>query len=144
MLGDQIKSDMTAAMKAQEPLRLSVLRGIASELNYKKIEVQRELEDTDVVAVLQKEAKKRREAIEVYQKAGRPESARKEQDELAIIQKYLPVLLTEDQIKAQISALPELSGVTEFSQAMRIVSPLFRGKADGGIVAKIVKEQFSS
>jgi uncharacterized protein len=143
MLADQIKSETTAAMKAGDPLRLSVLRMIVSELNYKKIDVQRELSDEDVVAVLQKEAKKRREAIEAYSKAGRTDSASQEAQELKIIEAYLPAQMSEDEIRDQIFKIKELEGVTEFGQAMKIVSPMFRGKADGGLVAKIVKEKLA-
>ncbi len=137
MLSDQIRSDMTAAMKAKQPLLLSVLRGIASELNYKKIELQRELTDTDVVAVLQKEAKKRRESIEAYTKAGRSESAAQEAEELKILEVYLPKQLSEDEIRAEMG---DLSVFTNFSDAMRTLSAKFKGRADGALVVKIVKE----
>lgn len=138
MLSDQIRLDMTAAMKAQEPLRLSVLRGISSELNYKKIELQRELADTDVVAVLQKEVKKRKEAIEAYTKAGRAESAAKETEELGILETYLPKQLTEEEIKAEMG---DLSRFASFPEAMKELSQNFRGRADGALVVKIVKEK---
>lgn len=137
MILDQIKTDTIAAMKAGEPLRVSVLRMLSSEANYKKIDVQRELTDEDMLTVLNKEAKKRREAIEAYSAAGRTESAEKEAAELKILQAYLPTLMTEDEVKNQISKL-ELP--KDFGQAMKIVSPQFRGKADGSVVAKIVKE----
>ncbi len=138
MLADQIRTDTIAAMKAKSVLLLSVLRGISSELNYKKIELQRELTDLDVVAVLQKEAKKRREAIEAYQKAGRPESVAKEAEELKILEVYLPKQLTEDEIRAEIG---DLSMYSDFSSAMRVLSSKFKGRADGALVVKIVKEK---
>ena len=141
MLADQIRADMTAAMKSKEALLLSVLRGITSELNYKKIELQRDLADMDVVAVLQKEAKKRREAIEAYTKANRADSASKEAEELKILEQYLPKQLSEEEIRAEIG---DLTRFTSFQQAMKELSDKFRGRADGAVVVKIVKEQFPS
>jgi uncharacterized protein len=144
MIAAQIQQDIVSAMKAGQALKLSVLRMVSSELNYKKIEVQRELTDEDVVLVLRKEAKKRTEAIVAYESAGRSESATQESQELGILQSYLPVQMSEEQLKDQISKLKELEGITDFGQAMRIVSPLFKGKADGGLVAKIVKEKIAA
>lgn len=137
MLIDQIKSDTILAMKAGDPLRVSVLRMLSSEFNYKKIEVQRELTDEDIMAVINKEAKKRREAIIAYTAANRADSVAQETAELKILEAYLPTLMTEEEVRAEITKI-ELPA--DFGQAMKIVSPMFRGKADGGIVAKIVKE----
>ncbi len=137
MILDQIRADTIAAMKSGDSLRLSVLRMLLSEANYKKIDVQRELTDEDILSVLAKEAKKRREAIESYTKAGRADSAAKEAEELKILQAYLPTLMPEEEVRAEISKL-ELPA--DFGQAMRIASPLFKGRADGSLVAKLVKE----
>lgn len=139
MLADQIRLDMTAAMKAQKPLLLSVLRGVSSELNYKKIELQRELTDLDVVSVLQKEVKKRKEAIEAYTKAGRADSAAKETEELGILEAYLPKQLSEEEIRTEMG---DLSRFSSFPEAMKELSSKFRGRADGALVVKIVKETF--
>jgi uncharacterized protein len=144
MIADQIRTDIITSMKSGAALRLSVLRMISSEINYKKIEVQRELTDEDTLSVLQKEAKKRREAIDSYEKANRSEAAAKEKEELEIIQNYLPTLLSEEEIRSQISNIKELEGLTEFGQVMRIVSPMFKGKADGSMVARIVKEKLAA
>lgn len=137
MLITQIKEDLITSMKAGSSLRTSVIRMLISELNYKHIDLQRDLTDEDVTAVLLKEAKKRREAIEAYEKGGRVEQAAQEKAELEILQDYLPKQMSEDDVRAEISKL-NLSG--EFGQAMRVVSPLFKGKADGQMVARIVKE----
>lgn len=137
MLADQIRLDLTSSMKASEALKTSVLRMLLSELNYKKIEVQRELEDADVILVLQKEAKKRREAIDAYTKGGRTEQANVEAQELEILQAYLPKQMSEQEVKDEILKM----GLTgEFGVAMRQVSPVFKGRADGQMVARIVKE----
>ena len=135
---DLIKADLTLAMKSGDGLKVSVLRMLSSEFNYKAIEVQRELTQEDVLAVLNKEAKKRREAIDSFGKAGRPEQVEKEKKELEILSVYLPTLMSEDEVRAEIA---KLDLPKDFGQAMRMASPLFKGKADGGMVNRIVKEK---
>ena len=137
MLLDTVKTDLVAAMKSGQALKLSVLRMVSSELNYRKIEVQRELTDEDVVVVLNKEAKKRREAIASYNAANRPEQAKKEEEELAILQAYLPALMSEEEVRAELAKM-DLPG--DFGGAMRVAAPIFKGRAEGGMVAEIVRQ----
>lgn len=146
MLIDQIKADLVVAMKAQDALTVSVLRMLLSEFNYKKIDVQRELTDEDVVAVLLKEAKKRREAIDSYTAGGRAEQAESEQKELEILQKYLPVQMTEEEVLEVIKGLSNevIKDGADFGQVMRVVSPMFRGRADGKLVAQVVQKWLQS
>jgi uncharacterized protein len=140
MLTDKIKSDLIESMKARDEVRTMVIRMLLSEMNYKRIELQKDLEEGDVVATIQKEVKKRREAIESFTAGGRTEQAAAEQKELEILKKYLPEQMTEEQVAMEIKAIPELAGLTEFGQIMKIVAPRFRGKADGGMVAAVVKK----
>lgn len=125
-------------MKSRETLKVSVLRMLLSELNYKQIDVQRELTQEDVVQVLNREAKKRREAIESYTAAGRGEQVQKERQELEILQAYLPKMMSEIEIEKEIEKM-DLPG--DFGQAMRVVAPIFKGRADGSLVAKLVHEK---
>ncbi|KKS33033.1 MAG: hypothetical protein UU93_C0003G0041 [Candidatus Amesbacteria bacterium GW2011_GWA2_42_12] len=138
---NKVKSDLTTAMKAGDPLRLSVLRMLVSALGYKQIDLHRDLTDEEVISVVGNEAKKRREAVESYTKAGRADSAEKEGQELKILQAYLPTMMTEDEVKTE---LVKLELPKDFGQAMRIAAPIFKGKADGGVVAGIVKQLISS
>lgn len=144
MLVDQIKTDMTAAMKSGEGLRVLVLRMLLSEINYEQIRVQRDITDADVQMVLSREVKKRREAIESYGAAGRESQANSERVEMEILQEYMPEMMTPEEIKKQIGMIKEIEGVKEFGQVMRIVSPMFKGKADGSVVAGIVKEMLAA
>lgn len=137
MLSDRIRNDLNAAMRAGGALRVSVLRMVLSALNYKKIELQRELTEADETAVVQNEAKKRREAIESYRAGGRPEQEKQEAQELEILQAYLPKQMTEEEIGNEIK---RLNLPQDFGQAMKMAAPMFKGRADGGLVAKIVKE----
>lgn len=140
MLADTIKNDMTAALRAGDAFRTSVLRMVMSELNYKKIEVQRELTDADVVVVLQKEAKKRKESVESYTAGGRAEQAESEGRELLILNEYLPASLSEDEIREE---LGKMGLPNDYPSAMKLAAPAMKGRADGSIVAKIVKEMIS-
>ena len=155
MMADQtlylrLKAELTAALRAGEVLKLSVLRMLVSELGYKQIEVRaslpagrQDLTDEDVVVVLNKEAKKRREAIESFTKGNRPEQAQKEQQELEILQVYMPKMLTEEEIRNEILKIREIDGITEFGQVMKVVAPRFKGRADGGLVARLVNEKIN-
>jgi len=82
---DRIKAEMVAAMKSGDALKVSVLRMLVSALGYKRIDLQRDLTNEEVILVVQNEAKKRREAIESFEKGGRPEQAAKEKQELEIL-----------------------------------------------------------
>ena len=147
MLADRIRTDLTTAMKAGESLRVSVLRMLLSELNYKKIDLQRELLEEDVAGVIRKEAKKRREAIESYRTGGREEQARVEEEELAILAEYLPKQMAEAEIRGEVIKLIESLSTKEkadFGKVMKVVSPVFRGRADGGMVAMVVRELIES
>ena len=135
---DLIKQDLVAAMKSGVGLKVSVLRMLISSFGYKQIDVQHDLTDEEVMAVIANEAKKRRESIESFQKAGRSEQVEKEKQELAILSVYLPTLMSEEEVKAEIAKL-ELP--KDFGQAMRVAAPMFKGKADGGLVAKLVHEK---
>lgn len=133
----QIRTDLNAAMKAGDSLKVSVLRMVLSAFNYKKIDLQKDLTEADEIAVLQNEAKKRREAIESYRAGGRTEQEEQEAKELEILQAYLPEQMGEEEIRNEIK---KLNLPSDFGQAMKIAAPMFRGKADGGMVARIVRE----
>lgn len=140
---DRIKTDLVTAMKSGDALRVSVLRMLTSALGYKRIEVQRDLTEEDVISVVQNEAKKRREAIESFEKAGRAESVAKERQELGILQAYMPEMMTEDEIRNEILEIREIDGITDFGQVMKVVAPRFKSRADGGLVARLVNEKIS-
>lgn len=140
MLNQQIKDDMVSALKSGDTLKVSVLRMLLSEINYKQIDLQRELKDEDIVGVIAKEVKKRNEAVASFKAGGRNEQAESEAKEGEILKVYLPEMMSEDDIKKQLAEIAEIQGIKEFGQVMRVVSPVFKGKADGSTVAKIVKE----
>lgn len=137
MLSDKIRQEMTAAMKAEDKVRLVTLRMLVSEINYKQIDLQRELTDADVVGVIQREVKKRREAIDSYKSGGREEQAKLEMQEMQLLEVYLPKQMSEEEVKSE---LLKMDLPKDFPGAMKIASGAFKGKAEGAMVARTVKE----
>jgi len=134
---------MKQALKAGEKERLTVLRGLKSELKYKQIDKVDELTDDDAIAVLSSAAKKRRESIEQFQKGGREDLVKKEQAELAIITSYLPEQLSEEKLHQIISDAIAESGADspqKVGLVMKVVMPKIKGQADGKLVNKLAME----
>lgn len=136
----RLSEELNTALKARDQTRVDTLRMLLSELNYKKIELQKDLTEEDILGVIKKEAKKRREAIESFKMGGRQAQADQEAAELAILEAYLPVQLSLADIRDRILGIKEIEGLTDFGQVMRIVAPKFKGAADGAIVAGAVKD----
>lgn len=141
---DQLQSDLTVAIKARDELRSSTLRMALAAITTEEVagKAARELSDEDVLTVLGREAKKRREAAEAYDDANRPELAARERDELSVLTAYLPEPLSADELAAIVSAAVAEAGVTGPSgmgAVMKIVQPQVKGRADGGQVAALVK-----
>ena len=150
-LKDTLKSDLTAAMKAGDETGRSTLRMALSAITNAEVagEEAVELTDDQVMAVLQAEAKKRSEAAEIYAQAGRTEAAQKEQAELAVLERYLPAAMSDDEIKAIVTeevAAAAAAGNTG-PKAMGLVVKAVRARvgagADGSVVANLVKAALS-
>lgn len=150
MLKDKIQGDLKQAMIARDELRLSTIRMLKSALQY--FEIQKggagySATDEDVIEVVGREIKKRRESIEMFEKGGRQELADKEKKELEILQTYLPEQLTEEEIRKLVDEAIAQTGATQMSdmgKVMGFLSPKTKGKADGGMVSSIVREKLNS
>ena len=148
-LQEKIESDFKEAFKAGDVLRRSVLVMLKAAILNKSKEKggSATLRDEDVLAMISLEIKRRREVIPQYRAGGRDDVAEKEEKEIAILSYYLPPQLSDDEIakiadEAIIQARAE--GEKDFGKVMAIVSPKTKGKAEGGRVAKIVKEKLLS
>jgi uncharacterized protein YqeY len=149
MLKDTIQEDLKQAMLERDEEKLSTIRMLKSALQY--FEIQKggagyEATDEDVIDVVGREIKKRRESIEMFEKGSRQELADKEKKELEILQKYLPEQLSEEEIRKLIDEAIATTGATtiqEMGKVMAILSPQIKGKADGGMVSTIVREKLS-
>jgi len=148
MLYQKIKEDLNEALKSGDTLRISVLRMVLSSFHNKEIEKKgknqnSELTEEEIIEVLKREAKKRKEAIETYLKGNRNDLADKEKKELEIIIAYLPKQLSEEEIKKIVQeAIKKLGAQSEkdFGKVMGFLMKELKGKADAGLVSQIVKE----
>lgn len=145
-LKEKISDDMKAAMKSGEKLRLETLRTVRAALLEKEIELRGSgtaITSDQEMGVLTTAAKKRREAIELYEKGGRPDLSEQETRELAIIQEYLPKQLSETELKDIIREVMSQTGATasgDFGKVMPLVMKQAKGKADGKMIQELVKK----
>lgn len=137
-----LQDEMKTAMKARDQARLDALRLLVSSLKYAEVDTPN-MSDEQVTAVLQKEAKKRREAIEAYTAAGRTEAAEKETYELSVINAYLPQMMSEEAVRAKVAEVLASKQFDNFGAAMGAAMGALKGQADGGVVSSIVKELFA-
>ena len=146
-LKDQLQSDLTEAIRAQDELTMATLRMALSAITNAEVSGKeaRQLSDDEVVGVLTSEAKKRREAAESFDAGGATERADRERAELGVLQRYLPEQLTEAEIQAIVAeavaaaAAEGKTGPAAMGAVMKVVTPQTRGRADGGQVAALVK-----
>lgn len=139
----KLAEDMKTAMKAKDAARLSTIRMVNSVIKNREIDQRRELSDDEVVAVISSSLKQRRDSIEQFKAGGRQDLVDKEEAELAILISYLPQQLTEDEIRDIVkSAIAETSATSakDMGKLMKAVMPKTKGKADGALVNKVVKE----
>ncbi|MBI2029749.1 GatB/YqeY domain-containing protein [Candidatus Gottesmanbacteria bacterium] len=144
MLIDTIKSDLVIATKRQDPEELKTIRYILSEINYAKIDKQRELSDQEIILILQKEVKKRQEAIELMKKADRNELVTEEENKLRFITKYLPELMTNEEIMVVIKQTKDKMPNAQMGQLIGAVMGSLKGRADGSKVAMLVTQSMTS
>ncbi|NLL21534.1 MAG: GatB/YqeY domain-containing protein [Firmicutes bacterium] len=142
-LMQRLLDDQKRAMKAGEKLRLSVIRFLRSELKNAEIARKEPLNEGEAVAVVQRELKRRKEALLDYEKANRPDLVEELQEEIKILSEYLPPQLSESEIKEMVSAAITELGVSskkEMGKLMGYLMPRVKGKADGSLVKKVVEE----
>jgi len=144
MLYAKIKSDLITALKLGDSYLVGILKLITTELSYAQVDYkQGDLPDEEVVKVLMKEAKKRKDSIETYTKVGAPDRAESERKELEIIEKYLPEMMSEADLKLEIAKIASDTGLTG-GRLMGAVMGKLRGKVDGSLVQKVVNQEFAS
>jgi hypothetical protein len=146
-LNEQLIEAMKTAMKARDSLRLNAIRLIRTAIKNREIDERRELGDQEVIGVLSTLVKQRKESAQVYREGGRPELAEKEEQELAIIQEFLPAQLDEAEVRAIIEAVVAETGATsmkDMGKVMKIVTGKTLGRADGRLVSDLVKARLSA
>jgi len=139
----KLSDDLKQALRSGDTLRCSVIRMLLSAINYSEIAKQATLTDSDILGVISKEIKQRKESIEAYKTAGRLELAAKEEAEMAILKAYLPEQMSYEEITALVKKLIAevgCNGQRDKNKLMPKLIPLVKGKADGQEVNTIVNE----
>ncbi|GJM06683.1 MAG: aspartyl-tRNA amidotransferase subunit B [marine bacterium B5-7] len=143
-LKQQLQDDMKAAMRAKEKSRLGVIRLINAAIKQREIDERIELDDTQVLAVLEKMVKQRRDSITQYEKAERQELADVEAAEIQLIQAYLPEQLSTEEIQQLVDAAVQSTGAAsmrDMGKIMGVLKPQLQGRADMSAVSKLIKDK---
>ena len=143
----QINEDMKSAMRARESARLSTIRMLLAAMKQREVDERIELTDADILAIVDKMIKQRRESIAQFDKGGRPELAEAEKAEIAVLGAYLPQQMSEAEVAAAIDAALAETGaksLADMGKLMAVLKPQLAGKADMAEVSKLVKSRLSN
>lgn len=141
MITEKISLDLNTSLKAGDKEKVSVLRMVKAALKNEEINKRHPLSDEEAYTILEKLLKQRRDAFLLYEKGNRPELASKEKNEMTIIEAYLPKKMSEEEIKKEIINIIKKEEDKDFGKVMGKVMSQLKGKADGSIISKIVKEE---
>ncbi len=144
MLLDKINASIIESLKSGDNTKVSTLRFLVAALKNAEIELQpqgKTLDDAVVISVIAKQVKQHKESIEAYTKAGRAELAAKEQAELGILQTYLPAQMGDGEVREIVKRAVGESVSKDMGSLMKLIMPQLKGKADGGLVKRIVEEE---
>ena len=141
-LKEQLTADMKEAMKSHDKDRLAVIRMVRGAIRQQEIDGQKELSDEDVIAVMSKEIKMRRDSIEEFKKGGREDLIAKTQAEIAVLMPYMPAQLSEDEVRELVKAAVAETGAAtpkDMGKVMGVLMPKVKGRADGKLVNTLVR-----
>lgn len=139
----RLQADLTTARKAQDKPRTLLLGTILADIKNRKIELRRDPTDEDVIEVLRKGVKRRRESIEAYDKGGRTDLSDKERAEVTALEQYLPAQVGDEEIRAAVRAAIG-AGAANIGAVMGKVMPQFKGRAEGGTINAIAREELAA
>jgi uncharacterized protein YqeY len=146
VLKQRLTDDMKAAMKGGDKTRLAVIRLVNAAIKQREVDERIELTDDQVLAVLDKMVKQRRDSVAQYEQAGRSELAEQEQYEIGVIQDYLPAALSEAEILALVDeaiAATGAAGMKDMGKVMGSLKPKLQGRADMGAVSALIKQKLA-
>ena len=136
----RLQADLNASRKAQDKPATLLLGTVLSEIKNRRIELKRDPNDAEVVEVLRKSIKRRRESVEMYEKGGRADLAAKERSEAAALEQYVPAQVGDEELRAAVNAAIT-GGATTIGAVMGKVLPQFRGRAEGATINAIAREE---
>jgi hypothetical protein len=138
----RLQGDLVTSRKSGDKARTLLLGTILADVKNRGIELRRDLTDDDVVEVIRRGIKRRRESVEMYRKGARDDLADKEQAEVMMLESYLPAQVSDDELRAAVRAAIA-GGAASIGAVMGKVMPQFKGRAEGGTISAIVKEELS-
>lgn len=138
-----MQDELNASRKAQDKAQTLLLSTIISDAKNRRIELMRDLTDDDVVDVIRKGIKRRRESVDMYTKANREDLAAKERGEASALERFLPPSVSEDELRAAVRAAIA-GGAKNIGAVMGKVMPQFKGRAEGGDINRIAKEELAA
>ena len=144
---NKILEDLKMAMKNQDKETLSVIRMVKGAITLEEINTKKELSDDDIIAIIAKQIKTRKESIVEFEKGNRQDLIDQTQKEIEIWNQYMPEQYSEEKVKSMIDDIFEKinpTGISDMGKVMKEVTPLLRGKADMSFVIKIIKEKLSN
>ena len=142
MLRESIANDMREGMKARDPVRVGALRMLMAAVKNTEVEKRHELSDDEVLEVVTREAKRRRESIEAFAKGGRTDLVDKETGELSVLEAYLPVRLSDEELVALVDQAIAETGASQpkqMGEVMKALMPKVRGRAEGAQISSMVR-----
>ncbi|GIP35837.1 GatB/YqeY domain-containing protein [Paenibacillus sp. J2TS4] len=142
-LSDRLNEDMKQAMKSQDKFRLSVIRMIRSAIKNIEIDQRRSLDDNEVLDIISREIKQRKDSLQEFEKAGREDLAQSAKAEIAVIAEYLPQQLTEEEVKVLVQQTIQETGASskaDMGKVMAALMPKVKGRTDGKLVNQLVQQ----
>ena len=142
-LKEKLLSNMKEAMKSKDSVKLGTVRGVISAVKNQEIDLKKELSEEEILTIVSREVKKRKEAAVLYEKGNRPELKDKEIQEMKILQTYLPEQVSEKDLRRRIQeviAETGAEGVKDFGKIMKTLVPEFKGKADNSLIKELANE----
>lgn len=138
----RVQGDLTTARKAQDKPRTLLLGTILADLKNRRIELQRDLTDDDVIEVLRRGIKRRRESVEMYEKGSREDLASREREEVRQLEQYLPAQVSDEEVRGAVREAIG-GGAANIGAVMARVMPRFKGRADGAMINAIAREELA-
>jgi len=142
-LKEKLLSNMKEAMKSKDSVKLGTVRGVISAVKNQEIELKKELSEEEILTIVSREVKKRKEAAALYEKGNRPELKDKEIQEMKILQTYLPEQVSEKDLRRRIQEVISetgAEGMKDFGKIMKTLVPEFKGKADNSLIKELANE----
>ena len=142
-LKEKLLSNMKEAMKSKDSVKLGTVRGVISAVKNQEIDLKKELSEEEILTIVSREVKKRKEAAVLYEKGNRPELKDKEIQEMKILQTYLPEQVSEKDLRRRIQEVIDetgAEGMKDFGKIMKTLVPEFKGKADNSLIKELATE----